>query len=343
MHWEFRHWQIITDILKKYPYTFYAFGSRVSGTAKQFSDLDLCFFGGISGSEYVRIEEDFECSDLPYKVDLVDWDKCDVTFRKIIRNNMICIQASDKLLKLEAMRINHFTYLPNLLGFSVTRNAEFTIVNCGLGTSEHNIVCDVKLKEKDCELRIRKIIDEFHGQEFSWWVGPSSRPLDLSQKLVSSGLQKHSVEYLMIYDSKNRSKKLKENERLNIKKVEKLQELNDFIKVVGSKEKSTKNFYGKMNLEALRGQEMLFVGYENDKPIESGKLFCDNEITGIFSLYNLNEIQGNRCTENMLNCLINKVPTKYIALSVSSDFDLKYYSEFGFKVIGQVECFIGKK
>jgi uncharacterized protein len=40
---ENKHREIIHNILKKYPYKFYAYGSRVKGTARKYSDLDLCF------------------------------------------------------------------------------------------------------------------------------------------------------------------------------------------------------------------------------------------------------------------------------------------------------------
>lgn len=84
-----KHKKIITDILSKYPFTFYAFGSRVSGKPQRFSDLDLCFFDEISDKEYLNIEEDFENSDLPYKVDLINGNKCDEDFRDMIRQNMV--------------------------------------------------------------------------------------------------------------------------------------------------------------------------------------------------------------------------------------------------------------
>ncbi len=96
MHLEARHLKIVTNILAKYPYAFYVFGSRANGNPKQFSDLDLCFFDDISDNEYMHIEEDFENSDLPYKVDLVDWNKCDEVFKKIIKDGMVCIQTGDK-------------------------------------------------------------------------------------------------------------------------------------------------------------------------------------------------------------------------------------------------------
>ena len=36
-------YQILTQILSKYPYHLHAYGSRVKGTARKYSDLDLCY------------------------------------------------------------------------------------------------------------------------------------------------------------------------------------------------------------------------------------------------------------------------------------------------------------
>ena len=40
---ELRQQQIVREILSKYPYSFYAYGSRVKGNARKLSDLDLCY------------------------------------------------------------------------------------------------------------------------------------------------------------------------------------------------------------------------------------------------------------------------------------------------------------
>jgi len=92
MNIEPKHYKIIKEILNKYPYTFYAFGSRAKGNPKKLSDLDLCFFENIPWNVQAHIEEDFELSDLPYKVDLVNWNSCDADFKKLIKNDLICIQ-----------------------------------------------------------------------------------------------------------------------------------------------------------------------------------------------------------------------------------------------------------
>lgn len=339
MHLEPKHWKIVTDILGRYPYTFYAFGSRVHGTPTQFSDLDLCFFDEIPGNEYIRIEEDFEHSDLPYKVDLIDWNKCDATFKKIIGDDMICVQAGDSLLKVERIMYDHFCYLPGLMGFNVIKSQEATIINCGLGTSEYNIVCDMQLSNDGCVTEIQKIIEEFHGQASSWWIGPSSQPLDLGEKLLSLGLKEDAIEYLMVYHLKDKDRDLEISERLNIKRVKAIEELHDFIKISMSNKGYSKNFFEKMGPKILQGQEILFVGYQEDKPVESGQLYCGRDIAGVFNIYSLNKITDNMDDKDMLSFLVNEATCNAIGLSVCYS-DINFYASFGFKVIGQFKCYV---
>ncbi len=91
---EHRHLKIVQDILGRYPYKFYVFGSRVRGCAKKFSDLDLCFFDNIPVIELSQIEEAFEESDLPYKVDLINWNSISIDFREIIKDDLVSLKLS---------------------------------------------------------------------------------------------------------------------------------------------------------------------------------------------------------------------------------------------------------
>jgi type I restriction enzyme S subunit len=92
-----KHYQIVKDILSKYPYTFYAFGSRARGNPKELSDLDLCFFEHIPWNVRAHIDEDFEESNLPYKVDVVDWNSCSSEFRDNIKPDLIRIQGTKQI------------------------------------------------------------------------------------------------------------------------------------------------------------------------------------------------------------------------------------------------------
>jgi predicted nucleotidyltransferase len=65
----------------------WAFGSRVKGCAKPFSDLDLAIVGDqpVALVTLADLADDFSESDLPFKVDLVDWATASEPFRRVIR------------------------------------------------------------------------------------------------------------------------------------------------------------------------------------------------------------------------------------------------------------------
>lgn len=97
IYMEKRHWEIVRNILLKYPYSFYAFGSRTKGNPRRFSDLDLCFFENIPWNVRAHINEDFDESNLPFTVDLIDWNGCNEKFQNSIKNDLIPIKNGAKL------------------------------------------------------------------------------------------------------------------------------------------------------------------------------------------------------------------------------------------------------
>ena len=65
-------------------YEVWAFGSRVTERAKTFSDLDLAVIAPtpLPTRRLALLAHAFEESDLPIKVDLVDWHDASATFRQ---------------------------------------------------------------------------------------------------------------------------------------------------------------------------------------------------------------------------------------------------------------------
>lgn len=69
----------------------FIFGSRALGTNRKFSDIDL----GIESEKEIPVglkfemEEAFENSDLPYKVDIVDFSKVSEDFKNIAKKKVI--------------------------------------------------------------------------------------------------------------------------------------------------------------------------------------------------------------------------------------------------------------
>lgn len=88
-----KHLKMVKDILNKYPYTFYVYGSRVKGSLHKNSDLDICFVDQIPYNIQSHIEEEFEESDLPFQVDLSDFNLMSKEFQELIKNDLILISS----------------------------------------------------------------------------------------------------------------------------------------------------------------------------------------------------------------------------------------------------------
>lgn len=89
-------WLIIKAILQGFvpQKEVWAFGSRARWTAKDYSDLDIVILGEEPLSEelFMDLEKNFTESDLPWKVDIVDWYNLDDDFKKIIEKDYVVIQ-----------------------------------------------------------------------------------------------------------------------------------------------------------------------------------------------------------------------------------------------------------
>ena len=70
-----------------------AFGSRVFGKARKTSDLDLALMTDrpLELLRLADLREAFIESDLPFKVDLVDWAAASDSFRRIIERSFVVI------------------------------------------------------------------------------------------------------------------------------------------------------------------------------------------------------------------------------------------------------------
>lgn len=73
----------------------YAFGSRVGGTVKPHSDLDLVVRGRapLSWKRLGLLQEAFAESDLPMRVDVLDWHTISDDFRQLIEQDWAAIST----------------------------------------------------------------------------------------------------------------------------------------------------------------------------------------------------------------------------------------------------------
>lgn len=93
-----KHLKTIQYILAEYipDYEVRAFGSRVKWTAKDYSDLDLAVVGNkpLSFKQKGQLAEAFEESNLPIRVDVLDWQSISEGFRQVILEKYEVIQKA---------------------------------------------------------------------------------------------------------------------------------------------------------------------------------------------------------------------------------------------------------
>ena len=80
--------KIVLEILQKHSpdCEVRVFGSRFTGTPKTYSDLDLAVVGErkLEWRQLAELKDAFEDSNLPFRVDLLDWHAISPEFKKII-------------------------------------------------------------------------------------------------------------------------------------------------------------------------------------------------------------------------------------------------------------------
>nr|VFK39877.1 MAG: nucleotidyltransferase substrate binding protein, HI0074 family [Candidatus Kentron sp. TC]VFK57188.1 MAG: nucleotidyltransferase substrate binding protein, HI0074 family [Candidatus Kentron sp. TC] len=94
-----RHLAIVLDILRRHVprHEVRAFGSRVVGGARPHSDLDLVIMTEtpLPFALMGALREGFTKSDLPWRVDIVDWATTNTAFREFIERDGVVIEAPE--------------------------------------------------------------------------------------------------------------------------------------------------------------------------------------------------------------------------------------------------------
>ena len=89
----------ISDILRKYidprKQTAFIFGSAATRKMRRSSDIDIGIEGEkLSPQTYFSIKDEFEESDIPYTVDIVQFSRVDDRFKQIAKKDIIPLQIS---------------------------------------------------------------------------------------------------------------------------------------------------------------------------------------------------------------------------------------------------------
>jgi uncharacterized protein len=334
--------QIINEILKRYPYSFYAYGSRVKGKGQKFSDLDLCIIDQtISVPEVTSLKEELEESNLPFTVDIGFWFMMNKDFQGLIEKDLILIQANPYFIKAENNQFSKCTYLPRSLGYPVIDKGFATIVNCGLNSTMFNSVIRIKFDDHVDE-RIQGIIDQYNKKPFAWWLGCRDAPADLGSRLEKYGFKKHGTEYAM-FCRLDEFKPFELDKNIIIEQVSTVRQIEDFIVALIEYDKNIGEFFNdKVISPEVMDKNPLFVSYMDGKPVGNGSLHFSDDVAGIYDIITAENLRGQGIGTNMMKYLMNFVHKKgysEICLSTSSDMAFKIYTKLGFKVVGMYGCY----
>ena len=88
--------QLVREVLQKYApdCEVWAFGSRINGKARSYSDLDLVIVGETALPQRTmnRLAEAFQESALPIRVDVLDWNALSPAFQQVILQQYVVVQ-----------------------------------------------------------------------------------------------------------------------------------------------------------------------------------------------------------------------------------------------------------
>jgi ribosomal protein S18 acetylase RimI-like enzyme/predicted nucleotidyltransferase len=332
------HLYIIKEILKEYDFSFFAFGSRVIGNNKQLSDLDIFYFEDIPNIEIFKIEEAFEESDLPFKIDIISFKKCDQSFQKILLKNYLCIKCSSRLQTIENNYLNYFSYLPKNLSFDINDINGVTAINCGVKNSIFNIVYGAPHGSTCTTDKIKRA---YTGQSFAWWIPPSAHSPDTIKILIDSGFILKKIEPVMICDLRN-ALSIEQKADLLITQVTTKLMLADFMSILEQSDSSVGDIYECRNDELLYAAQKCFVGYACNQPVSIAMLFLSKDTSGIFSLVTRQEFQEKGYDTDMiifLMSLAKNYGSGNVTLLAANDSAYGLYKSLGFYQIGEFQSF----
>ena len=85
-----RDYEILKEIIARYrdQFSFYVFGSRVTGKARKYSDIDLAY-KKCGNTSIIKLKNELDESNITITVDLVDLEEIASDFAKLIQSEMI--------------------------------------------------------------------------------------------------------------------------------------------------------------------------------------------------------------------------------------------------------------
>ena len=124
-----------------------AFGSRVSFTARETSDLDLALMTEepLSIARMTSLKAAFTKSYLPFRVDIVDWSSASENFRKVIEREHVVLVERNSASKFRASKTKHLGDCVTINDSTYSPKEEYPFINyLDTGNITNNRISEIR-------------------------------------------------------------------------------------------------------------------------------------------------------------------------------------------------------
>ncbi len=241
---------------------------------------------------------------------------------------------------LKAMEVNmhlQMTYFAKYIPtMEIVFEPDVTVVRSEVPDDTFNYVLSARFTEKNGKERIAHVQSLYQDRPYSWWVGESDTPSNLSELLQIQGFEFKEKNVGMYLDLSHFQPILTSS--LQFHRVQSPEQMQDFAKVVVDVSEMTEIYdlvYAHLPPVLYSGSSPmeLYVGYLDGAPVITGMLIAHAHVAGIYYIMTLPTQRKKGFGTAMMNLLLDRAKARgyCIATLQASSEGYHLYERLGFQ------------